>query len=729
MVSHRGTLKKTKKSFKSGHSSKRSIKAASKGKVEKKTQSGPKTNKTQYKSDRRNNANQLKKNKIVKALNERALFDNAKTERIVTVIPLTSNVTSNEIVNQILGEEEQLSIKEDITVKSVYVSRFKAHLKIILPDTNDFLSILDAAKVSDFVVLGMSVSEEVSPKWGEQIIRAIEAQGIASVYGVVPDVIKAYPNKKNLQQDVMKSLSSYYGHFFPDYQKLYTTESPSDALNLLRNICQKLPKSIHWRDDRGYMIADNITTAESNKEGEGYLVVEGTVRGTGFDIDNLVNLPGLGDFQVDRIDKFGSEEILPSENRETLDELVDGDEEMEQDSDDDHHAAFDLVDKAAAVQERKKLPKGVSSYQAKWLMDDDIEEMIEENGEAEEAEETEDAEEAGDDDDDDDAMDTDLSPEEEARQLEQFKKRAKEELEFPDEIELRPEEKAIERISRYRGVKSLSNCIWDYDEEDSHRPADWLRYLRVKNYSGMKKTAVDGLKQNATVRAGDRCKMYISIPGSILSQIKDPSTTPFVVYGLLTNEHKLSVCHFTCETWESYELPIKSKEVMYVQYGSRRVKIEPLFSQPSRNPNGVSKFLRFLHKGTSAMATAIVPISFTGSPAIFFKQNDQGEVEIVADGTFVDSDYTKILAKRSVLTGEVFKIHKSVVTVRYMFFHYEDVLAYRNVPLFTKMGRSGLIKESLGTHGYFKASFDGSLNAQDIVAMALYKRMWPRAVE
>jgi len=61
-----------------------------------------------------------------------------------------------------------------------------------------------------------------------------------------------------------------------------------------------------------------------------------------------------------------------------------------------------------------------------------------------------------------------------------------------------------------------------------------------------------------------------------------------------------------------------------------------------------------------------------------------------------------------------------------MFFNREDVEWFKALQLWTKRGRSGFIKESLGTHGYFKATFDAKINPQDSVGVSLYKRVWPR---
>ena len=281
---------------------------------------------------------------------------------------------------------------------------------------------------------------------------------------------------------------------------------------------------------------------------------------------------------------------------------------------------------------------------------------------------------------------------------------------------------------RYRGLKNLYNCVWNVDEKDPYAPQEWKRLLRIGNYKNTRNRIVKEAKSHAQVIAGDRVKLFIKFPKFLLPKIKVPNQILFAVYGLLLHEHKNAVVNFSLQRWEEYDKPVPSKEPIVVQYGIRRYTIQPLYSADSNNPNNVHKFERFLHPDVLSVATCIAPVDFTQSPAIFFKPSstDPKGIELIGHGTFLNADHTRILAKRAILTGHPFRFHKNVVTIRYMFFRAEDVEWFKSIPLFTKTGRSGFIKESLGTHGYFKATFDTKLSAQDAVAMSLYKRMWPR---
>lgn len=223
--------------------------------------------------------------------------------------------------------------------------------------------------------------------------------------------------------------------------------------------------------------------------------------------------------------------------------------------------------------------------------------------------------------------------------------------------------------------------------------------------------------------------------------------SPLCLYSLLRHEHKHSVINVSITLDSAYPSPIKSKDELILQCGPRRFIINPLFSQPGQTPNNVHKYDRYLHPGRTAVATFIGPVTWGPVPALFFQRRSahsgnttdmsmqdsttttppsDNDLQLIGTGTCLPPDPNRVIAKRIILTGHPHKIHKNVVTVRYMFFNAEDVRWFKALRLWTRRGRSGFIKESLGTHGYFKATFDGRINPQDAVCISLYKRVFPR---
>jgi pre-rRNA-processing protein TSR1 len=431
--------------------------------------------------------------------------------------------------------------------------------------------------------------------------------------------------------------------------------------------------------------------------------------------------------------------------------------------DDTHYYPHDT--EAEEVQKPRKLPRGTSSYQAAWYLGDysdsgsdmeDVEEDDESMGVDEGAQnsadgfadaEMRDPTEAGPSEYPQSEAFLDPSPQDEEDDIEAYRqqrqKAAAEDLEFPDEIELNPKVLARERLARYRGLKDVKTSVWETSEDRFHEPPEWKRLLEIAHY----KAARNRILKESTAKGippGTRVHVHLKgIPETLReSSISRP---PCSMFSLLRHEHKRTAANFAISLMSSeHAAPLKSKEELVMQCGPRRFVVSPLFSDGGSTPNDVHRFRRYLQPGQTAVASAIAPLTWGSVPALFFVREAAGQrragdamdtaaegapshrLRLVGTGTSLPPSHSRVVAKRAVLTGHPFKIHKRLVTVRYMFFNAEDVAWFKAMRLWTRRGRTGFIKESLGTHGYFKATFDGSINPLDAVAISLYKRVWPR---
>ncbi|GAA5989302.1 hypothetical protein JCM11641_006106 [Rhodosporidiobolus odoratus] len=405
----------------------------------------------------------------------------------------------------------------------------------------------------------------------------------------------------------------------------------------------------------------------------------------------------------------------------------------------------------------KKVAKGTSAYQAAWILDDDEDDDVEasddeemqaegEGGEGEEEEETEFVDTAA----DETATVstrpfTELTPEQEQAQLQEYlSQRAarrnvqnQDDMDFPDEVDTPLHVPARERFARYRGLKSFRTSKWDPYEE---LPRDYGRCFMLEDWKGMgrkmaKRAAEEG------VDPGMRVIVHLSnVPRRAVDE-HNP-LNPFVLFGLLKHEHKYSIMHFTVQRNTENNDTVRSKDPLVLQLGFRRFAINPIFSQHTvrnggKGSNNVHKFERFLRHGINAtIATAYLPITFGNAPSLLIRvpttsadaenpSPDQG-IHLIGTGALLSSDPTRITAKRLILTGHPYKVHKKTATIRYLFFNRDDVEYFKPVQLRTKGGRIGHIREPLGTHGYLKAGFDGPISQLDTICLNLYKRCYPK---
>ncbi|CAG8539077.1 15828_t:CDS:10 [Acaulospora colombiana] len=471
----------------------------------------------------------------------------------------------------------------------------------------------------------------------------------------------------------------------------------------------------------------------------GTLRVSGYARGLPFSANRLVHLQNFGDFQLNKDSLIAENEPNLMENDQTwpTEEEMAGYEHRIRPVED----VPDALPGTTPSKVVKRVPKGTSTYQAAWIVDsesdseyiysDDEGDVImsyeeeesrsvvtEEAGESNdvEYEEIEVEERKG-------KFNTNLDPEEEERQLKEYlknrEKEHKEDLEFPDEVDTPLEIAARVRFQKYRGLQSFRTSPWDPYE---NLPIDYARIYQFENYKRTKKRVISQASAGGSkVKPGTPITLHIANVPKELAENYDPSR-PFIVFGLLEYEHKTSVLNFIITPNSEYKEPVKSKDPVIMHYGFRRYEVRPLYSQNTlggKGTNNVHKYERFLNPGRTCVATIYGPIQFGKAPVIIYKEMDDVNLPtLIATGSFLSPDPQRIIAKRIILTGHPFKINKNSAVVRYMFFN--------PVQLVTKYGRTGHIRESLGTHGYMKCIFDSPITQQDTVMMNLYKRMFPK---
>ncbi|KAI9094655.1 hypothetical protein DFS34DRAFT_628610 [Phlyctochytrium arcticum] len=827
---HRSKLKQANKPFKSKHATKGAQKANTKGKVDGSVKNKHKLSSAATKADRRNHAKLIQQRKRSEVVSSNRLFQGPSgAPKIVAVIPLCPDVDAWKVVKEFAagvdGEKEDAGMDVENTSTSgdsktitIYIERFKQKLQF-LPVGRHLLHILDAVKVADFLVFVMSSEVEVD-EFGELCLKTIKAQGVPSHMSVVQHLDRI-PTKK--QQDIRDALNAYMEHHFPNDAKLFFTTQPSESVNALRYLTQQRPKPVVWRERHAYMLADSVNfEATSEDQQTGRLAITGYVRGNFLSANRLIHIPNHGDYQIeqilsaapaplsslgiknpkvdqgmstdpvvlDRPDPELQEGLVaentpdPMDNEQTWptnQELMDAEERVKALNGD----APSESDAAALKKKTKRVPKGTSTYQAAWIMEDededqadDEEEDVDENGDVTmgdasgalgapvdwssmnlgpkrfSGESNHSAKENEDDDEEYEDVEVedrnagnvedehaDLSETEEQNQYDEYLKKQKaerEDLEFPDEVDTPKDIPARVRFQRYRGLKSFRTSPWDPYE---NLPVDYSRIFQFKNFRRTKRKVFDMLEESG-VAAGTLVTIYLKeVPRAVHDSFITNPTNPFILFSLLPHEQKFSVLNFILTRNTEYNDPVKSKDAMLVQCGFRRYLTNPVYSSDTRGANNVHKFERFLQGGRNAVGTIYAPIQFGPAPILMFKpdavkgmhweaDSSEGGAEsvspYVAHGSVLDLDPTRILAKRLILTAHPFKVHKRGAVLRYMFWHPSDIHYFKPIQLSTKLGRIGHIKESLGTHGYMKAVFDGPLKGQDTVCMYLYKRVFPK---
>ena len=71
----------------------------------------------------------------------------------------------------------------------------------------------------------------------------------------------------------------------------------------------------------------------------------------------------------------------------------------------------------------------------------------------------------------------------------------------------------------------------------------------------------------------------------------------------------------------------------------------------------------------TSVASVFSPVSYPPQPVLFFKALADGSHVLVASGSLLSVNPSRVICKRIVLSGHPFKINRKSAVIRYMFFN------------------------------------------------------------
>ncbi|KYQ90662.1 hypothetical protein DLAC_09296 [Tieghemostelium lacteum] len=806
-----GPLKQQNKNFKAGkHDSKGAVKRRAAGKIERTNIKNLAVVPSRHDLIK-NKQQQLSQSKKQEQLERRRLgLPDLLAPRIVTLVYLSETIDKSKVKSLLLTPKSQqagsMDTTEDfshITSPSIPNPLFqtmsigsKTRMTLLECPSMEYNQILEYCSLADIILFVVDANQTEKSDVIEKIFTMVKAQSLPTVMELIFNFSSVPPKKKS---EVKKLHQTFFHFHFPDEPKVLPIDTPEESSQVIRYLESSHLNDLLWRKQRPFLLIESSKQIDNNTT-----VIEGFLRGNNLNSKQILNIPELGDFQIDKIEEIKDPHIIrkryafstqssmqeddsckvleqsPLDEKDTLQTFnIPNELENEQ--------SLPTKEELATARENKKkllVPKGTSAYQASWYLDENEEygeddededgdqemggfgnennEMVDDDQEDQEMEDEEEEveeeqpeelEEIVDDtqskwkefrhkhevtaevlkemeklelegekeeseDEEDDEMNgrKKISMDEEARRAHEL-----EETLYPDEVDTPGNMPARIRFSRYRGLKSFRTSPWNVKE---NLPIDYAKIFQFHSFNQSMRYSMK-LSEQSPAKPGMYIRIYLkSVPKQLETMCQQK---PMVAVGLFKYENKISVLHFSIEKHRTYEDTVKSKETVYFRFGFRKFECQPIYSVSAPNCDK-QKFEKYLFPGRNSIATIYGPITFPPAPLMIFKDKECSQ--LIATGYLSSVNPDRIICKRIILTGEIAKsISKKFVTVRDMFYYTEDIQWFKKVELYTKLGRMGHIKESLGTHGRMKCLFDGTMNQQDTICMNLYKRVFPKWIK
>lgn len=287
-------------------------------------------------------------------------------------------------------DEEAVVERTASGVTYINLPRFKQRFAFVVPPVGrgNEVAVLDYLKVCDTTLMLTSAAmgeDDVFDKWGHRMFNMISAQGIPSPVVALMDLESLNPKRRG---PAKAAAQKFISKLLPK-EKLMQLDTNPEGLNVMRRIGGQKKNVLHNQANRPHLFADKVDFIPNANptEDEGELQVTGFLRGTPLDVNGLVHVCGLGDFQMSQIlapqdpyklDKTRNQEMLPevrivakadplrqtSLQTENIPDAMDAEQTWP--TEEEIAEAQKETKKMKLI---KRVPKGFSDYQAAWIPD------------------------------------------------------------------------------------------------------------------------------------------------------------------------------------------------------------------------------------------------------------------------------------------------------------------------------------------------------------------------
>eukprot|EP00210_Caulerpa_lentillifera_P005886 g5628.t1 len=475
-----------------------------------------------------------------------------------------------------------------------------------------------------------------------------------------------------------------------------------------------------WRQERPFLIPESISSQSSNPCNGNLMTLRGFLRSTPLSINQIISIPALGYFQIHQMEDLETGRVLIGETGVQQEILVENNNPPEAPIKEQELSE-------EVIRELKTVPKGTSEYQATWIADvsssSDI--SVHQGSDFEDNESPL-----------EDSNDSICSKSEDEVSLSEdmeVEESSNNQQRLIDEINTPSEKPARIRFQNYRGLKSFRTSPWDAKND---LPEAYSRIFEFENFVNAMKQAkkeICNFQDDSMVSAGSR--IALTLKGVDPDQIQSielrmngflqGTEAPLMLIGLMRDETKMSVQHYRVIKHPDYQPAITNKEKFLLVSPLHSFYALPLLStdDPQFDKHKMEKTLR---PQCHTIASTYGPITFPPMPILGFKtqETDHG-AQLAFTGTLQSCAPDRVILKHIILTGRPTQTRKKRAVVKGMFHDPDDVRWFKPLELWTKCGRIGYIKESLGTKGLMKCHFDGNIQHHDTVCISLYKRVYP----